>query len=185
MVCWVYLMDDHSLPPCPFHWSLHLHLPRQQVGRQIHSSNQQCPGSAWSRSTCKSSSSWPTGGCGVESDSPSSRWSTGNKRSKNQNVRRPTSINALLFLYPCHQRGRGGRWHLCYNNSHGCRLHNLHSGIFLWLLICSHLERFLNWLAFFLPRVGRSSSWLTCWTSTRLRTSRKHFWKSWRIQWLR
>ena len=34
MVCWVHLVDDHSLPPCPFHRSLHLHLPRQQVGRK-------------------------------------------------------------------------------------------------------------------------------------------------------
>ena len=38
LVRWVHLVDDHSLPSRPLHWSLYFHLPCQQVGRRrIHS----------------------------------------------------------------------------------------------------------------------------------------------------
>ena len=36
----VHLVDNHSLPSCPLHWSLHFHIRCQQVGQCIHSNNQ-------------------------------------------------------------------------------------------------------------------------------------------------
>ena len=34
LVRWVHLVDNHSLPSRPLHWSLYFHLPCQQVGRR-------------------------------------------------------------------------------------------------------------------------------------------------------